>query len=565
MGDLRSTPHLDLTNFDSPEAGSSRCVLTSPRSLESCARLGVKPVQLLIKSLNQLIAEQHRSPIEAVRVMHQSYESERRRLLRMCREERERIIKEAGDRWPRTSRPQGLLQGSLMKVKPAEDEASVPYADLCSKGKTISRSSCSVAGHSKPGRSSISSFSLGDLKYSPATERRLEKLTRDIARKMHVTVPEKDRKIAALMLVKHQEEQEQIKLSLQVGLQRAQARRREEDQRSQAEVRRRKKLKQSVQRWQEELAARRRVRVSHEKEKVVQLEREMLQQEDRWRRLKEEVEAQRREKTVSALKEAEVRKSYQEKSLREKEEMERRQREKERGVAMDKEQKAQRCKLLLEMRERKRLQEDNQRELLRHILLKRQVEQQWEEEEVIMRTALEKKLQNFRENRAQVVEARLKELQERAAQEELHSQRAQLRAQLQDIQQLTHRQILVQLSQQKLERAVQHTSAQLRNRALQTQQHNSHRQLCHQRLKDRIQREEEAARRMKESRIAVKEWRRERLRRQREQIQEEALRQARASSYMRERVRLQTQSRTFDRMALEAQLTASISKLKLID
>ncbi|KAM8851954.1 uncharacterized protein ACB058_011025 [Synchiropus picturatus] len=565
MGDLRSTPHLDLTNFDSPEARSSRYVLTSPRSLESCARLGVKPVQLLIKSLNQLISEQHRSPIEAVRVMHQSYESERRRLLQMCREERERIIKEAGGRWPGTNRPQGLLQGSQLKVKPAEDEASVPYADLCSKGKTISRSSCSVAGHSKPGRSSIGSFSLGDLKHSPATERRLEKLTLDIARKMHVIVPEKDRKIAALMLVKHQVEQEQMKVSLQEELQRAQARRQEEDQRSQAEMRRRKKLKQSVQRWQEELAARRRLRVCQEKEKVVQLEREMLQQEDRWRRLKEEVEARRREKTVSALKEAQVRKCYQEKSLREKQETERRRREKERVVAVDKEQKARRCKLLLEMKERKRLQEENQKELLRHVLLKRQVEQQWEEEEVMMRTALEKKLQNFRENRAQVVEARVKELQERAAQEELHSQRAQLRAQLQNIQQLTHRQILVQLSQQKMERAVQHTSAQLKSRAMQTHQHNSHRQICHQRLKERIQREEEAARRINESQITMKEWRRERLRRQREQIQEEAQRRARASTYMREKVRLQTQSRTFDRMAMEAQLTASISRLKLMD
>ncbi|XP_013377422.1 PREDICTED: coiled-coil domain-containing protein 177-like, partial [Chinchilla lanigera] len=39
--------HLDLFNFDCPEAEGSRYVLTSPRSLEACARCAVKPVELL--------------------------------------------------------------------------------------------------------------------------------------------------------------------------------------------------------------------------------------------------------------------------------------------------------------------------------------------------------------------------------------------------------------------------------------------------------------------------------------------------------------------------------------
>lgn len=565
MGELRSTSprlRLNLNNFDSAAAQRSPFVLTSPRSLRSCARLGIKPVELLIKSLNELIAEQRDAPFEAVRVMHESYEKERMKLLQMCREERERIIQAAGDRRA------GRNKVSCLEVVPEtrlkdHSTGSIPYADLCFKGKPGSRSSCSAAGDRHPDRSTVSSFSLGDLRHSPATEMKLERLTKEIQKEMCVTVSERDRKIAALMLVKHQEEQASLKLCQQEEQERQEARRQEEAQRTQADRKRRRKLNQSMQRWHEELEARRRLRERQEKEKAGQLEQEVLLQEDRWRRLKEEVEAQRREKMEAAQKEAEGRKRYQEKLLREMEEVEKRGREREMQVAVEKEQKARRSKGLQEKKERKRLQEGNRRELLRHVLLKQQVEQQVEEEEAQMRSTLERKLRRSCEKRAQAAEARLRELQERAAREEEQVQRARLRATLQSVQQHAHKQVLVQLSQRRTERAALHASAQHRTRAQQTHQHNRRRQLCHLRLRERVQREEEAVRKVRESCISVKEWRRERLRRQREQIQEEAHTLARASFHMRERVRQQTHSRTFDQMALEAQLTASMSRMKL--
>ncbi|ERE74210.1 coiled-coil domain-containing protein [Cricetulus griseus] len=49
--------HLDLFNFTCPEAEGSRYVLTSPRSLEACARCAVKPVELLPRALADLWAE----------------------------------------------------------------------------------------------------------------------------------------------------------------------------------------------------------------------------------------------------------------------------------------------------------------------------------------------------------------------------------------------------------------------------------------------------------------------------------------------------------------------------
>lgn len=568
MAGLRATSpalHLDLNNFDSVEAERSRYVLPRPRSLESCARLGIKPVELLIKSLNELVSEKHEMPFEAVRVMHESYEKERMKLLQMCQRERERIIKAAGDRWPGSNNVSGLEVVSLTKLKDHSVDrqvtGSLPYADLCFKVKSVSGSSCSAAGN--PDRSTVCSLTLGDLRPSPASEMKLERLSKDINKKMCVTVSERDRKIAALMLVKHQEEQARLKLCQQEEGQRQEAHKREEALQAQVEKKRRKKLKQSVQRWHEELEARRWLRERQEKEKVGKLKQEVLLEEDRWRRLKEEVEAQRKVKTEAAQNEAAGRKLYQEKLLRERGEVKKREHERERQIALAREQKARRSKVLQEKKKRKRLQEENCKDLLRHILLKQQVEQQKDEAEAQQRSALEKKLQHSSEKHAQVVGARLRELQERAAREEEQIQRARLRAKVQSVHQLTHKQSLAQVSQRRMERAALHASALHKNRAQQTQQHNKHRQICHQRFRERMQREEEEVRKIRESYISMKEWRRERLQQQRERIQEEAQRLARASFHMRESVRQQTHSRTFDKMALEAQLTASMSHMKL--
>uniref|UniRef100_A0A3Q3SRK9 Uncharacterized protein n=1 Tax=Mastacembelus armatus TaxID=205130 RepID=A0A3Q3SRK9_9TELE len=322
--------------------------------------------------------------------------------------------------------------------------------------------------------------------------------------------------IAALMLAKHQEEQVRRKLSQQEEQERQEARRQEEAQRAEAEKKRRKRLKQSMQRWHEELEARRMLKEQQEKEKAKELEQEVLLQGERWRRLMEEVEAQRREKIEAAQKDAEGRKCYQEKLLRKKEEKEKREQERERQVAVEREQNASKWRTLKQKKEKKRLQEENQRELIRHKLLKQQVEQQAEEAEAEMRSTFEMKRQHFCEKHAQVIEARQRELQEQAARIEEQIQRAQLRAKMQSVQQLRHKQVLVHLSQRRMERATLHATAQYRNRVQQVQQLNKHRQICHQRCREKMQREEEAMRKVRECDISMKEWRRERLWRQRD-------------------------------------------------
>ncbi|XP_031562597.1 coiled-coil domain-containing protein 177-like isoform X2 [Actinia tenebrosa] len=91
--------NLDLTNFEVPGAEESRYVLTSPRSLEACARFGVKPIELLHKSYEEFIDEfealyDTNYSHEAIYEVYQEHERQRKRKLRLCQEERERIINE---------------------------------------------------------------------------------------------------------------------------------------------------------------------------------------------------------------------------------------------------------------------------------------------------------------------------------------------------------------------------------------------------------------------------------------------------------------------------------------
>ncbi|KAM4598890.1 uncharacterized protein V3H82_011884 [Fundulus diaphanus] len=563
MEELRpSSPALcvDLNHSEPPGADESGCVATSHRSLESGTQPGIKPVQLLIRSLNELIAGQQETPYEAMKALHESYEKERSKLFHMpvCSEEQERIIQARRSRRSRSNAASSSEVAPATKVKDHSPEPVV-YADLCSKGKPSS----SVAPKRDPERSTVSSFSLGDLRYSPSTERKLQRITSEIRRKTCVTVSERDRKIAALMLVRHREEQDRLTLSRQEERERQEARGKEEARQAQAEKERRRRLKQRMKHWHKELEARRKLRRRQEQETAAQLQQEMLLQENRWRRLREEVESQRREKLEVALKQTEERKQYQERLLKQKVELEKRESEKEKQAAEEKDERACRSRALQKKRERKSLQEENHRKTLRHVLLKKQVEQQMEEDEAQRRNALEKKLQRSSEKRARAVEAQLRELQERAVREEVQIQRAQLRAKVQRVQELTHKQTLVQQSQRRMERAAQNASALLRSRTEQRRDDNRHRQACHQQLSEKIRSEEEATRRLREDYVSMKEGKRERLQRLREQIQEEAHRLVRASFHMRDRVRQQTRSRTFDQMALEAQLAASVSRIKL--
>ncbi|CAF3798477.1 unnamed protein product [Rotaria sp. Silwood1] len=57
---IRGQIKIDLYNFDHIDYANSKYVLTSPRSLEACARLNIKPTTLLPKKLIDISSDQVR-------------------------------------------------------------------------------------------------------------------------------------------------------------------------------------------------------------------------------------------------------------------------------------------------------------------------------------------------------------------------------------------------------------------------------------------------------------------------------------------------------------------------
>ncbi|XP_025078103.1 coiled-coil domain-containing protein 177-like isoform X2 [Pomacea canaliculata] len=91
-----SLEKIDLYNFELPEFENSRYVLTSPRSLEACSRLNVKPVELLYKPLSEFQEEllPQDVPLRTIYNIFDEQEQIRQRKLQLCQEERSRVTKE---------------------------------------------------------------------------------------------------------------------------------------------------------------------------------------------------------------------------------------------------------------------------------------------------------------------------------------------------------------------------------------------------------------------------------------------------------------------------------------
>ncbi|XP_004699070.1 coiled-coil domain-containing protein 177 [Echinops telfairi] len=271
--------HLDLFNFDCPEAEGSRYVLTSPRSLEACARCAVKPVELLPRALADLVREAPGRSMRVATGLYEAYEAERRTKLQQCRAERERIVREEKRRLftplgaaapapgaassgscssaslpaspaPRAARKASpSLSPARTQPPPAGSRAGKKSHSLDSLSRRrdgalsseSAASSSSFSGeslrdvrwptrasarHSYPAGTASSapnpsgcpsalplvpitgrSFSLGDLSHSPQTAQHVERIVRQVRAERGLRgVPERDRKIAALMLARHQEE-----------------------------------------------------------------------------------------------------------------------------------------------------------------------------------------------------------------------------------------------------------------------------------------------------------------------------------------------------------------------
>ncbi|KAA0194191.1 Coiled-coil domain-containing protein [Fasciolopsis buskii] len=91
---LKEIPNIDLHNFDDICFLGSRYVLTSPRSLQACANLNIKPVDLLPKNRWNFEKEHRNFGAKKIESLFAYCEEDRRDKLFKARLERMRLVRQ---------------------------------------------------------------------------------------------------------------------------------------------------------------------------------------------------------------------------------------------------------------------------------------------------------------------------------------------------------------------------------------------------------------------------------------------------------------------------------------
>ncbi|XP_034431524.1 coiled-coil domain-containing protein 177 [Hippoglossus hippoglossus] len=753
--------HLDLYNFDSPVAEGSRYVLTSPRSLEACARCGVKPVELLPRPLADFAREAPGRSMRVATGMFEVYERDRHAKLRQCREERERIVREekrriqqatvnssssvssssldkssSGSSQPPKSgpavtsssaldasassrasgptskpgpdvlskasshstpskpaqakSPQSSKNGSTTSTpssksfqgsaklpssssteqvkttrplssgpppvvrkssgkssntfprstpkppsfpranstlassvsKPAGQSSGAPpngvtgaafsqhngHLGSQSKGKVKSHSMESLQRRMEPVCSSTStttttttctssesgasssyswdgardhwakfssprartmatfnslmgrSLSLGDLSHSPQTTQKVERIVREVRRRGLKAVSERDRKIAALMLARYQEEDIMSQTRYVAHLQWDSERRMDELRREQEDREKQRAVLQCQRVWQTQVSIRQRRLSQQERQSAAAKMRQAEESEERWRELAEQQERSRLLRLQQAAREGKHKKVLQEQNLKALEE--------ERAAMLEQERLL--LKEKLTMAELKRQEKEhqaqeerrglNKAEKRRHAALIQEIARREQEEREEARRAADEKLNRSLENYEQIVERRGQELKEKAKREEKQIQKTRKAAEQREMQQQQQLEARAKEAEKRAQQATLVAEERAKEKAQRATQSRQEKERLQKLNRQRVAEEEKQRRTELLQSIERKLEKSEQIFREKRAVLESARSVARASFHVRDKVREETNMRTFDKMNLEAQLKACMDE-----
>ncbi|XP_075195205.1 LOW QUALITY PROTEIN: coiled-coil domain-containing protein 185 [Anomaloglossus baeobatrachus] len=374
-------------------------------------------------------------------------------------------------------------------------------------------------------------------------EEQIRHLTRKVEKEVQVSVPYRDKKIAALMLLRHQEEE----MSKQ---RRLQAQRAWDELRSKEMVIRgalskrdwtdrpqnlRRSPRSSKHEWQ--LDAVRYLTAQNNKEWKTLTHEEKILLKDGMKKVREDLQSKRQ---LQELKEKDTRETG--------------------GLLEERMLQAFKAKMIKDLQDKRNLQIKNEYEKLRHSRLKKVADNQVKAEELSKRMSMRQKERRFQDVYEQIQEERLKEIHDKASREEAMNVMVKLRAERQEKEQINHKKLLLQISNQKTLQAKDILGKSLQSKAERTREVNIVKEKAHQILKQKVEEDEENYRKNIAHLIRVKDRKSDKLLKEKEATIEEGKKIARASFHMRDQIREQTRSRTFDQMALQAQLSASFMK-----
>ncbi|XP_068088938.1 coiled-coil domain-containing protein 185 [Hyperolius riggenbachi] len=537
-GRASPTLHLDLNNFE--EGQGSRYVLTSPRSLEACARLGVKPVELLHKSLREVREENLHATSQQINDLFIIQEKERCRKLRRCRELRMKLLQ--GD-----SKPKGDLSHSARHHKPGLPPSS-PLPD-CLNPPPVSTprwapQDFSARDYRKATGTLRKSLSQGDLR----PEEKAYREARKVEKAIQVSVPDRDKKIAALMLLKHQEEQMQMQRRLRV--QQAWDNLKAEERHIRAAL--------DKTNWVDQMQNNKiRNRTSQLKLEIDPTCYFSSPNNKKWKTLPQEQQIVLNHGLKVSREDLESKILSQEPLFAEKDANDK---STSGHLLEERMMKAFKAKMFKDFEDKKNIQIKNEYEKIRHSRLKEKVDNEAKAEEHFRRISMKQKEQKSQVLHEQLVGERRKDLHEKASREDELTLMARLRAIRQEKEQMQHKELLARLTSHKIQQATDVLEKSIRGKAEKARELNMVKEVAHEALRKKVDQEKENHRKYITHIIRMKDQKSEKIRKDKEATVEEGRRIARASFHLRDKIREQTRSRTFDQMALQAQLSASLMK-----
>lgn len=193
-------PKISLLNFEDCQFEDSSYILTSPRSLEACSRLNIKPIEILGRELEDFRDEllPRGLSVRSIVEIYNEYERERQNKLQLCLEERRHIIAENSEYFYDSKSDDDSLRFTYDKNSVNVSDEKVPN-DVVTFGRrpTVSVKSKDRTKHVKPLRnlsharglekSHSSTRKLSHKPYKPNKadmNLRLDRITRDAERKL---------------------------------------------------------------------------------------------------------------------------------------------------------------------------------------------------------------------------------------------------------------------------------------------------------------------------------------------------------------------------------------------
>ncbi|XP_060094784.1 coiled-coil domain-containing protein 185 [Heteronotia binoei] len=371
-------------------------------------------------------------------------------------------------------------------------------------------------------------------------------------------IPERDKKIAALMLARHQEEEEMKDRQLQASEAWDQMKRKERKDKARIEKERQYQLAESLDQWQRERDQRKTKLRLEEQQMLVAREKEMMLRDKKWKKMAKEQESRRRMKLDINKLQADYKKRCQERQLWDKRLNDKN--AKERSSHLYKEQMLQALerRLMKEMEKKRKRADMNEFKRARHMHTKKQVDDRVKAEELYKRLCIEQKLQRSQEILEQLIEERNRELKEKSFKEEEQGLIAKVRAKETEEEKRRRKKMLLQIAEMKIQEAKEMMTKNTQDKIQHTREINRMKEINHHCRKQKLDDDEKCHLREIQEAIRRKDQKSNQILRDKETAIEKSRRIAKASYDMREKVRDRINHGSFDQMAFDAHRHASL-------